>query len=298
MSGGPNWNEDGRDWPNRAASRFVQAAGLRWHVQVAGSGPVLLLAHGTGAATHSWAGLLPLLTEHFTVVAPDLPGHGFTEAPPPSRQSLPGMAAAVGGLLETMGLKPALVAGHSAGAAVVLRMVLDRRIAPAAVVSINGALLPLRGVAGDWFAPLARGLALLPGVPRIFAWRARDPALVAKLLGSTGSTLTPTQAGFYGRLVRRQRHVGAALAMMANWDLAPLVRDLPRLTVPLHLVVGDRDRTIRPGEALRVRAILPAARIETLPGLGHLAHEERPDLVAAVIVAANAAIHPMTAVSG
>lgn len=295
MSDAPDWHQDGRNWPNRAASQFVQAAGLRWHVQVAGSGPVLLLAHGTGAATHSWAGLLPLLAEHFTVVAPDLPGHGFTEAPPAERQSLPGMAAAVAGLLETLGLRPALVAGHSAGAAIVLRMVLDHRIAPDAVLSINGALLPLRGVAGDWFAPLARGLAMLPGVPRIFAWRARDPALVRKLLDSTGSVVTPAQAGFYARLVRSPRHVGAALAMMANWNLAPLVRDLPRLTVPLHLIVGDRDRTIRPGEALRVRAILPSARIETLPGLGHLAHEERPDLVARLILAAGAAVHPLDA---
>ena len=70
----------GRDWPNRAASRTVRAAGLNWHVQVMGSGPVLLLAHGTGAATHSWRGLAPLLAQHFTVVAPDLPGHGYTEA--------------------------------------------------------------------------------------------------------------------------------------------------------------------------------------------------------------------------
>lgn len=286
ISDAPDWDTDGRDWPNRAASRFVAAAGLRWHVQIAGTGPVLLLAHGTGAATHSWAGLLPLLTERFTVVAPDLPGHGFTQAPPTSRLSLPGMAADLAALLATLKLRPALVAGHSAGAAVLLRMVLDGRIAPRAVVALNGALLPLRGVAGDWFAPLARGLALLPGVPRLFAWRAGDPALIRKLLDGTGSKVSPRQAGFYARLVRRPSHVGAALGMMANWNLVPLVRDLPRLAVPLHLLVGDRDRTIRPGEALRVRAILPAARIETLPGLGHLAHEERPDLVAALLTAA------------
>ena len=48
-----DWATDGRDWPNHAASRFVEAAGMRWHVQVMGSGPALLLLHGTGAATHS-----------------------------------------------------------------------------------------------------------------------------------------------------------------------------------------------------------------------------------------------------
>ena len=85
----------GAGWPNRDASRTVRAAGLDWHVQVAGAGPVLLLAHGTGAATHSWRGMVPLLARHFTVVAPDLPGHGFTQAPANARMSLPGMAAAL-----------------------------------------------------------------------------------------------------------------------------------------------------------------------------------------------------------
>ncbi|MFZ4410973.1 MAG: alpha/beta fold hydrolase, partial [Paracraurococcus sp.] len=80
------------DWPNRPTSRLVAAGGLRWHVQVAGTGPVLLLVHGTGAATHSWRDLLPLLARHFTVVAPDLPGHGFTERPRAEGLSLPGMA--------------------------------------------------------------------------------------------------------------------------------------------------------------------------------------------------------------
>ncbi|MDU3043759.1 MAG: alpha/beta hydrolase, partial [Bradyrhizobium sp.] len=61
MSDKPNWSVDGKDWPNRAASRFVDAAGLRWHVQMMGEGPVALLAHGTGAATHSWRDLAPLL---------------------------------------------------------------------------------------------------------------------------------------------------------------------------------------------------------------------------------------------
>jgi len=75
------WERDGRDWPNRDASRFVRAGGLRWHVQKTGTGPVLLLVHGTGAATHSWRELAPLLARRFTVIAPDLPGPGFTQRP-------------------------------------------------------------------------------------------------------------------------------------------------------------------------------------------------------------------------
>ena len=56
---------------------------------------VLLLIHGTGAATHSWRGLMPLLARHHHIVAIDLPGHAFTEMPTRWPLSLPRMAQAV-----------------------------------------------------------------------------------------------------------------------------------------------------------------------------------------------------------
>ena len=101
------WDRDGADWPNRDSSIFVEAAGLRWHVQRMGKGPPLLLIHGTGAATHSWRGLLPLIAQNFSVIAPDLPGHGFTQSPPAHRLSLPAMAADLGALLRKLEVRPA-----------------------------------------------------------------------------------------------------------------------------------------------------------------------------------------------
>ena len=102
----PSWERDGRDWPNRAFSRFVEAGGLRWHVQVMGQGPVALLLHGTGASTHSFRDLAPLLARQFTVVAPDLPGHGFTAVPSSQEgYTLPGVSAGIGALLDVLGLR-------------------------------------------------------------------------------------------------------------------------------------------------------------------------------------------------
>jgi magnesium chelatase accessory protein len=285
MADRPNWEHDGRDWPNRSASRFVTAGGLRWHVQVMGQGPVLLLLHGTAAGTHSWRDLMPLLAQHFTVVAPDLPGHAFTSAPAPSRLSLPGMAAAVADLLHALQLQPALAAGHSAGAAILLRMALDGRIAPAAIISLNGALQPLGDRNAAFFTRAARLLVGLPFVPNLFAWRAKDRAVAERLLTDTGSRIDARGVEFYARLFRHAGHLSAALNMMANWDLVPLLRDLPRLAPTLLLVVGANDRAVPPAQAERVRARLPASRIVTLPGLGHLAHEERPAEVAALITA-------------
>jgi magnesium chelatase accessory protein len=284
MGDRPSWTVDGRDWPNREASRFLRAGGLDWHVQVAGQGPVMLLLHGTAAATHSWRDVIPLLAPHATVVAPDLPGHGFTGMPGDVGLSLPGMARLVQALLDTLGLRPVVVVGHSAGAAVALRMALDGRIAPRAVVSLNGALTPLGEEHAAFFTRAARMLVGLPFVPKLFAWRAANREVAARLLRDTGSRIDARGVDLYARLFRRAGHLAGALRMMANWDLRPLLRDLPRLEAALLLAVGANDRTIPPAKARRVAALVPQARIETVPGLGHLMHEERPDLVAGILL--------------
>jgi len=278
------WDRDGRDWPNREASRFVEVAGIRWHVQEMGGGPVLLLLHGTGASTHSWRALAPLLASHFTVVAPDLPGHGFTTRPPGDGLTLRGMARGIGELMGAIAREPVMIVGHSAGAAIMIRMALDQTLSPRALVSLNGALLPFRGVATQFFSPLAKLLAVNPLVPRLFSWRASDGAAVERLIGNTGSNIDPVGIDLYRRLVSNPQHVAAALAMMANWNLDPLVRDLPRLKVPLLLVAGGEDRAIPAEEAFRVRDLLPAAKVNYLRGLGHLAHEEQPETIARIVI--------------
>jgi magnesium chelatase accessory protein len=73
--------------------------------------------------------------------------------------------------------------------------------------------------------------------------------------------------------------------MMANWNLRPIERELPGLPCPLLMIVGARDTTVPPEQAYRVQRNVPGAAVEMLAGLGHLAHEERPDQVAARIAA-------------
>jgi magnesium chelatase accessory protein len=285
------FERDGRDWPNRDASRFVEAAGLTWHVQVMGQGPVVLLVHGTGASSHSYGRLAQILAKAFTVVVPDLPGHGFTDLPASERLSLPGMAEDLGHLLDALDLHPVLAVGHSAGAAILVQMCLDGRSAPAGLVSINGALLPFGNIAGQFFAPLARLLLLNPFVPRFISWRASHPEDVARLIKNMGSTIEPEDVERYRRLFQTENHVAAALGMMANWDLFAFERNLHRLEVPLLLAVGSGDRAIAPEDAFRVREHLPDSEVVLLSGLGHLAHEERPEEVAEIIVRAAQTAH-------
>ena len=286
MNASLDWDVDGADWPNREASRFIAAAGLDWHVQIMGEGPSALLVHGAGAASHSFADLARLLSERFQVIVPDLPGHGFTEKPPREGLALPAMARALGALLGEIGASPALVVGHSAGAAILARMSLDAIIRPHLLVSLNGAILPLQGVQGRLFAPLAKAFVMSGFMSRFFAWRARHTDLVARLMRDTGSTIDERQLRPYARLAASADHVDSAIGMMANWDLKALEPELSRLQPSLLLVVGANDRMIPPSHGLRLRRILPTARLELLPDLGHLAHEERPDDVAALILEA------------
>ncbi len=272
----PQWQREGGDWPNGHTSRVVRAAGIAWHVQEFGSGPVMLLLHGTGASTHSWRDIAPLLAKHFNVISLDLPGHGFTAMPGRELLSIYGMGRAIRALLKALGKSPALVAGHSAGAAIAVRMSLDGWIEPRAIVGLNAALLPLPGLAGQLFSPLARMLTRIPIVPKLFARRAFDRATIKNMIDNTGSTLDAEGIGYYHRLAQRPGHVAAALAMMAEWDLPRLRRDLPKLRTPLFLIVGGGDRTIPPSEAKRVQAIIPGTEVIVLRGLGHLAHEEAP----------------------
>lgn len=278
------WDKDGTDWPNREHSTFVTAAGLAWHVQRCGQGPTLLLLHGTGASTHSWRALMPKLAEHFHVVAPDLPGHGFTDPMPIHRLSLPGMASAVEALLTKLGETPAFAVGHSAGAAVILRMVLDGQMAPKGVISLNGALEPYGGSAGQVFSGMARALFLNPFVPQVFSWSAGDVARTEKLIRNVGSTIDPEGVALYSRLFRNPGHVGGALGMMAGWNLKGLQRDLPKLTIPLLLVNAERDRSVSPRQGARIAQRVPGARTRLLTDLGHLAHEEKPDMALDMIL--------------
>lgn len=284
MSKPLDWNTDGRNWPNRSASRFVTAAGLTWHVQEMGpeadEAPLIVLLHGTGAATHSWRGLMPLLASENRVIAMDLPGHGFTRGKPAGGLSLPGMAKAVSALLAALDARPALLVGHSAGAAIALRMVMGDA-QPPRVVGLNPALMPFPGVFAPLLQTLARALVLNPFVPRIFARSTRGAGDTERFLTrSTGSRIDAEGLRCYAALIGNSHHCRGALEMMAGWDLAGLQRDLPKIAAPVLLIHGDRDSAVPTSAVEQARKLMPDARMSLLAGLGHLAHEERPELIA------------------
>jgi len=278
-----DWETDRTTWPHHECSRFVSAGRVRFHVQTMGTGPVLLLLHGTGASAHSWRDVMPRLADHFRLVVPDLPGHGFTSMPGAGRISLPAYAELLGLLMQELDADVDLVVGHSAGAAIAARMVLDQRISPAGVVSFNGAFRPMGGQTAQLFSPLAKLLSLNPLVPRFFAGRASDPAMVKRLIAGTGSSLDADGIALYQRLMRSGAHVDATLQMMANWDLTTFADDMSALSRPLLLVIADGDKAIPAHEAHLIAGQVTGAEVHEMRGVGHVAHEEDPQAAAELI---------------
>ncbi|MDF8335745.1 alpha/beta fold hydrolase BchO [Novosphingobium cyanobacteriorum] len=283
MNSAPRWDIEGRSWPHRLSSHFVETPGLIWHVQQMGQGPVALLLHGTGAATHSWRSVMPLLADGFTIIAPDLPGHGFTRGRPTGGLTLTAMACAIGHLLVKLEALPMVIAGHSAGAAIALQMSLANS-AQTPVVGLNPALMPFPGLAARLFPSLARMLFVNPLVPRMLAGIARMPGETERfLLRATGSTIDAQGLAGYRALMSTAAHCGSAMEMMASWDLETLSRQYASIAAPVMLVHSDGDSAVPLASVEKAAALLPNARLEVLPGLGHLAHEERPDLAAQFI---------------
>lgn len=255
-----------------------------WHVQEDGAGPLLLLLHGAGGATQSWRNLFPLLVAAgFRVVAVDLPGQGFTRSGARHRAGLDPTSVDVARLVAAEGWRPAAVIGHSAGAAIALRLQQIDGFAPVPVAVINPALAQFDGVAGWLFPKLAKALAVAPGVARLFSATAATPARVRRLLDVTGSHVDAEGQRLYLMLVGDRDHVDGTLTMMAQWSVDALVASLPGIRVPVLFVVADSDGSVPPRVSETAAARMPGSGIVRLPG-GHLVHEETPLPVAAAIV--------------
>ena len=277
----PDWTQMRHEWPHSAQSVFVRCGEMRWHVQRMGQGPVCLLLHGTGASTHTWRDLMPLLARQHTVYAVDLPGHAFSHPLPHHSPSLPHVAQALLALLNQLKVRPALWVGHSAGAALAAQCLMDvawlAQGDPGRLVALNPAWLPMPGSA-RWFYPLA---AWVVGRNPLSGWIAakqvQHTQMADKLLAQTGSSIDAVGQRCYRYLLTQPAHARGVLQMMAAWDLQTFARELPRLAVPVQMQIGLNDGTIPPGQADEVMKLLPHIQRIDWPWLGHLAHEEAPE---------------------
>ncbi len=269
-----------------AVSRQVHCGALHWQVRTLGAGPVCLMIHGTGASMHTWDNLAPLLAPHYSLVMIDLPGHADTLTTASADLTLTGMVASLHQLIEQLALKPELIVSHSAGAAIMLELCLQYPDCAKRLVSINGAVLPLAGVAGYLFSPLARLSAAGDFMPRFFAYRARNDRNIKKLLDSTGSVVDANSFRTYAKLFSNPAHVSGVLRMMANWHLEKLSPRLSQVQQAVQLIAASDDKTIPLRDTYKLQQLLPPDKVSVMVvnGCGHLLHEENPQATASLIL--------------
>ncbi len=264
---------------------MIRSGGLDWHVQVGGQGPGVLMLHGTGSSAHSWCDVVKAIGHQVTVVAPDLPGHGFTEGARLDELTLPSIASRLDGLLADLGVPPIeMVVGHSAGAALALRWALRQPHAPKCVVGLNPALIAPPASYHQWVAPLLVPLATSQLTASLVSTLGVSSGMVRRLLRSTNSEIPERQRDCYEELFRRPSHVRGAMGLMAAADLPRLLPEIESLASRPYFVLGQQDSWI---PRTQIEAVLGRfalnAEVAHWPG-GHLLHEAAPDRCAQMLL--------------
>lgn len=256
--------------------------------RTAGSGPPVVLIHGMVNSSHHWREVALRLADRYTVIAPDLIGHGDS-ATPRGDYSLGAHAAVIRDLLTAIGVGSATVVGHSLGGGVAMQFFwqFPQRVERLVLVSSGGL--------GREVSPLLRSAAL-PGASaalRVVAGRSSLAALgrVAAALDARGSA-----RGVYVRaIVRALRPLERPGSREAFLQTLRSVIDLKgqhvsavdRLyllgPVPTLIVWGALDNTIPVQHGRAAHEAIPHSRFETLPRAAHFPHLESPEGLARAI---------------
>lgn len=253
-----------------------------------GTAPVLWLVHGIGDSATTWEQVLPLLAGGFTVVAPDLLGHGESDKPR-ADYSLGGFANGIRDLMVVLGVERATVVGHSLGGGIALQLAYQypERVERLVLVASGGL--------GAEVHPLLRAAAL-PG-----AWAAisvsvrtpiRRPVLLASRVLARAGLCDPADVDEIGRVWGGLRDGSTRTAFLRTLRSVVDVRgqsvtsrDRLYLTaaIPTLLVWGKRDPVLPVQHARAAADALPGARLKVLDRAGHVPHRSAPsDFVAAL----------------
>ena len=257
--------------------------------RMAGSGPPVVLVHGMVNSSRHWGPVARRLAERYTVIAPDLIGHGDS-ATPRGDYSLGAHAAVIRDLLAALGIERASLVGHSlgGGVAMVFFWQFPQRVERLALVSSGGL--------GREVSPLLRSAAL-PGASALISLAA-GPRVTGALqyagrrLRDRGSWLGP-QVEAVARALRPLEAPGAREAFVHTLRSVIDVRGQrvsarDRLylleSIPTLIAWGERDRTIPIEHGLAAHAALPDSRFVTLEGAAHFPHLEAPDALADALI--------------
>ena len=248
--------------------------------------PPLLLLHGLLVTSHSFVRLIPELAGDRRVLAPDLPGCGDSDRPPPvlcADYSPRWQAAALLELLDRLGLAQVDLVGHSWGGAIAVCLAdaAPARVRRLALIDPTLFAMPV---------PFEGRLALLPRLgPYMFQNMYRRNELRRYLGRAFSSEKLVDEADvdlYWDRLARSGGREAAHAMLMQLLGADTMAAMLPRmraLTAPTLVVWGDRDGIVPREHADRVAAAIPGAALRWIEGCGHSPPEEQPEALAALL---------------
>lgn len=248
--------------------------------------PPLLLIHGSGASGATWGPIVPALAEHHHVIRVDLPGCGRS-APAPSYE-VAAQAGKVAAVLDGLGLRPAAVVGHSSGGYVATALAEQRPDLVGSLALISS------GPSMDAFLPQPLILRILLAPPLgPLLWAVRSDAMIRKALNATAARPVDLPDDVVADLRRITYRTTTAVlrcneAFVAERSVPERLKDLKDPKVPLLVVFGAADPRWEPSSAHQYDAV-PRARVEMLPGVGHLVMLEAPDRTSELLLGFTAA---------
>ena len=261
--------------------RHVTLHGHDVAYRTAGDGPVVLLVHGMAGSSATWRHVLPALAARFTVVAPDLLGHGES-AKPRTEYSLGAHANGLRDLLNALGHERATCVGQSFGGGVVMQMAYQfpERCERLVLVSSGGLgpevnfLLRALSVSGtDQVLSLACASRVQEAVARVAGWLRR----VGLSTGPAGEEVWRSYASLADADSRQAFfRTLRAVVDLDGQTVAAADRFYLAAHIPTLIVWGDRDGLIPVRHARAAHEAIPGSRLEIFEGVGHYPHCEAP----------------------
>jgi len=262
--------------------REITLHGHRVSYRAAGSGPLLVLIHGIAGSSATWEDVLPELAERYTVVAPDLLGHGQS-AKPRTDYSLGAYASATRDLLGMLGFDRGTVLGHSLGGGVAMQFAYQfpERCERLVLVSSGGLghelHLLLRAAAlpgAEWVLPLLCTSGLSDAVDGVARFLGRVTGLRAgpDLEEIWRSFVSLSDADARQAFIHTVRTVIDIRGQRASAiDRLYLAAELPTL-----IIWGEQDPLIPVAHAHAAHERIRGSRLEIFPKAGHFPHRDNP----------------------
>ena len=273
-------------------SQFLEAvssnSGLgRLRYLVGGSGAPLVLLHTVRTQAEHFRHLIPLVQQHYTVYALDLPGMGYSQIVPGASYDEPDMRMAVKRLLTQLDLRDVTLLGESMGATLALTAAADHPERVRRVVAIN-TYDYAGGIARSSF--LARFIITgitMPAIGPLLATQEPKPVMRAILKGGLVDP-TALREDYLDELLRVGQHPGYSVVARAVYrNLPSLIAARERyskVVAPIHLIYGDHDWS-RLSDRQANRRLLPKAEFTPVPHAGHFIALERPEIPAKLLSA-------------